>query len=902
MDRKYTKPGGGLDSDWDWGKFTSPVTGSTGTLAPSPITGSSFATSPITGSSFATSPITGTMEATSTGSPFATSPIIMPLASSTRNRSTRVPGKSPGAKYEMARYSRAEKEKKDLEKKKKNRQQLALTKKKEARTTKINVQRRSPVQVLIAALSKRFTIGGGEIPASDFAARGELIAEYNRVMNHLSKSLRDIDPQPLAATHCRLAQNQVSPYMRNFTHGDINHNDFRDNLRPYTSVDGTGGGGDSISALVNNMTNGEHKERLKTKYGLLASNDITNLLIYNDNMPQASIYAIHPAGTKKALESTSHTYLRFQLPHLEAVTADHCLCCNIPNIGTRGYVNANAGTYDYDGTGGNALFGIDEEPYGLLNGWKEPDTVEDPYYGTKYEHRDELTHVFASNQASYCDHWAAMIIGSALGVFINHLTTLDAIIWAALCKTCNTLKGNMVTLKFVTIKLANGKFLTQLAFDEPAARVLINYIFPLGGIVTRKDEGNPIRRDMTEMYNSWDIPKRQSLHAEILARFKAITDHVANEANPLFVRTPMTPGYATQAQAIQECLKVIEINLGNNRLFKGGTIAENNDHDDMDDPGMVELHDILSGSETYKKKITDKIINDFKESNIKLTSKQLEEIVADATNTTSARKIIMDINLYLTMINYNQELDEEWIISMISPMQTALESSDHSNINEYTIHFFNNLLKLYNANPEHYPGEKLRMCINTIDQLQKQYSETNKAQSSTPTTVFTSTTPELSQEDKEHLQVVLKTTLAKLKETNKNLDEVTKLEDYAAIKVFEPDFTIGGVIMLIDYIEKNPLVMKEYDTELINSIKTLNAENLNKIQTKNEDKYYKKGTVFNPTLVKATAGGKPKKVGTKKKRDKQSKRISHGKKNKAGTPKNRKNKKNGTRKNKKSKK
>ena len=327
---------------------------------------------------------------------------------------------------------------------------------------------------------------------------------------------------------------------------------------------------------------------------------------------------------------------------------------------------------------------------------------------------------------------------------------------------------------------------------------------------------------------------------------------------------------------------------------------------------MADLYDILSGSKTYKEKITTKIINEFKKSNINLTKEELNTIVADATNPTSARKIIIDMNLYLTMIRYDQELHEDWIISTIAPMQTALESGDHSSINEYTIHFFNNLLKLYNANPEHYPGEKLRMCINTIDQLQKQSSETNKAQSATSTTIFTPPTQQLSQKEKESLHDVLKKTLAKLTETNKILDNDVSgidVQDYAAIIVTGPDFTIGGVIELIKLIENHQSVMKEYDTELINSIKTLNEENLNKIkenlnkiQKKLENTYYTETVFRSPQRIRVAVGGNPQKIGTKKKRDKQSKRISHGKKNKAGTPKNRKTKKNGTRKNKKSKK
>ena len=278
--------------------------------------------------------------------------------------------------------------------------------------------------------------------------------------------------------------------------------------------------------------------------------------------------------------------------------------------------------------------------------------------------------------------------------------------------------------------------------------------------------------------------------------------------------------------------------------------------------------------------------------------KKSNNTIGSFLKTLDAFKIIMQDSFYFLNYNFLEEIHK-------------LANEENSVIDESTLKLvIKNCVKNGSIKLEEEPGSSVVFDVEEEPVI----TETTVEEVTTPPTViapvtqptvFTPTTPELSQENKERLQVVLKTTLAKLTETNLNLDEVTKLEDYAAIKVFEPDFTIGGVIMLIDYIEKNPLFMKEYDTELINSIKTLNAENLNKIQKKIEDNYYKEGTVFNQhtsKLVEATAGGKPKKVGTKKKRDKQSKRISHGKKNKAGTPKKRKNKKNGTRKNKKFKK
>ena len=168
----------------------------------------------------------------------------------------------------------------------------------------------------------------------------------------------------------------------------------------------------------------------------------------------------------------------------------------------------------------------------------------------------------------------------------------------------------------------------------------------------------------------------------------------------------------------------------------------------------------------------------------------------------------------------------------------------------------------------------------------------------TPTTVFNPPEYDVNQ----FIHVLLEKTFDKLTETNKKLDNdvsVTNVDEYAAI-IVEPNVTIGGVIKLIEDHQKD---MKDH-MYLINSIKTLNKENLNKIQEKRENKYYNK-TVFNPPQripVAATVGGNPQKIGTKKKRDKQSKRISHRKKNKTGISKNRKTKKNGTRKNKKSKK
>ena len=836
------------------------------------------------------------------------------LATSIRPRSTRVPGMSPGARYlyniNIAREEDMMIKAEKTTAVKANRLTTAQKMRNDKKTKELynkltgGISSSASLDLILKAFSKEFTRGNGEINASQLSKNSVIYNAYSSIArievwsttkNKLITpyKVRSVDGQRTPSWHCEEAQKQLnahpySKYTLDFDKGNNNNTDvFNRSVQPIDSVR-------SIDAFAK-MTNIGHKQILDNSYGVL-KNDNALLPLFRDYGSNSTISVIHPAGKKAGKKvgtfyqepKKSNTTLQFVEQDLKAVIAGSCTICDIPLIGFQGKVSAMQADTNLD--------------YDLHSTWNDD----------KYKFGAKLVLVSADTQASYCDHWAAMIIGSLLGVFIEFDTLLHALIFVALCKTCNTKKGNMVTIKLV-IKLINGKYRVQLEFDDTAAWALVDTILPLSGIITpRLDEGNPARRHMDEMVNSLTLTKRNELRKQMFDRIKEVSDRVVDEANKQFDIVNVPLGRATLANIITACIDDIKARLEENPVFEGGTKlykgkggGKEEEEDDMVgiNPGLDRLHGILTGSKDYKDEITAKINSDFKE----LTQKQREEIIADATNTTSARKIIMDINLYLTMINYNQELDEEWIISMISPMQTALESSDHSNINEYTIHFFNNLLKLYNANPEHYPGEKLRVCINTIDQLQKQSSETNKAQSATSTTVFTPITQQLSQKQKEGPRDVLINTLTKLTKIKNDLDNgvnLTDIYEYANIKVSEsePVFTIGGVITYIDSIEKKQIIMEEDDMKLINSIKELNKENMDKIQKKLEDNYYEKGTVFNTQPVTATAGGKPKKVGTKKKRDKQSKRISHGKKNKTETSKNRKTKKTGTRKNKKSKK
>ena len=259
--------------------------------------------------------------------------------------------------------------------------------------------------------------------------------------------------------------------------------------------------------------------------------------------------------------------------------------------------------------------------------------------------------------------------------------------------------------------------------------------------------------------------------------------------------------------------------------------------------------------------------------------KKSNNTIGSFLKTLDAFKIIMQDSFYFLNYNFLEEIHK-------------LANEENSVIEESTLEIIlKNCVKNGSIKIEEEPGSSV------VFDTEEETGSTNKIK--TLNTVFKPREDEVNQ----LIHVLLEKTLEKLKETNKKLDNdvsVTNVDEYAAI-IVEPNVTIGGVIKLI---EDHESVMKDH-MHLINSIKTLNEENLNKIQKKLENDFYKERTVFNhPTRqgILATVGGNPQKIGTKKKRDKQSKRISHRKKNKTGTPKNRKTKKNGTRKNKKSKK
>jgi hypothetical protein len=262
--------------------------------------------------------------------------------------------------------------------------------------------------------------------------------------------------------------------------------------------------------------------------------------------------------------------------------------------------------------------------------------------------------------------------------------------------------------------------------------------------------------------------------------------------------------------------------------------------------------------------------------------KKSNNTIGSFLKTLDAFKIIMQDSFYFLNYNFLEEIHK-------------LANEENSVIEESTLEIIlKNCVKNGSIKIEEEPGSSV------VFDTEEETGSTNKIK--TLNTVFKPREDEVNQ----LIHVLLEKTLEKLKETNKKLDNdvsVTNVDEYAAI-IVEPNVTIGGVIKLI---EDHESVMKDH-MHLINSIKTLNEENLNKIQKKLENDFYKERTVFNhPTRqgILATVGGNPQKIGTKKKRDNQSKRISHMKKNKTGTPKNKKtkkNKKNGTRKNKKSKK
>lgn len=255
--------------------------------------------------------------------------------------------------------------------------------------------------------------------------------------------------------------------------------------------------------------------------------------------------------------------------------------------------------------------------------------------------------------------------------------------------------------------------------------------------------------------------------------------------------------------------------------------------------------------------------------------KKSNNTIGSFLKTLDAFKIIMQDSFYFLNYNFLEEIHK-------------LANEENSVIEESTLEIIlKNCVKNGSIKIEEEPGSSV------VFDTEEETGSTNKIE--TLNTVFKPREDEVNQ----LIHVLLEKTLDKLTETNKKLDNdvsVTNVDEYAAI-IVEPNVTIGGVIKLI---EDHQTDMKDH-MDLINSIKKLNEENLNKIQKKIEDNYYKESTVFNQ-LVRTTVGGNPQKIGTKKKRDKQSKRISHRKKNKTGTSKNRKTKKNGTRKNKKSKK
>jgi hypothetical protein len=227
---------------------------------------------------------------------------------------------------------------------------------------------------------------------------------------------------------------------------------------------------------------------------------------------------------------------------------------------------------------------------------------------------------------------------------------------------------------------------------------------------------------------------------------------------------------------------------------------------------------------------------------------------------------------------------------MISPMQTALEPGDHSSINEYTTHFFNNFLKLYNANTEHYPGEKLRVCINTIDQLQKQSSETKvtptviaptaavAAIPPTPPTaaLVTPPTPPINDEDNAYI-----------------VDQLNKLKtymtDYKKDQSIEHDEEIQNAIQIYTILDNtygpNNPAPKEFSS-LLNEI----SSKYQSLTTEPEKNIW---SDTRKEILVGTSGGKPSnKRNSKQKQKKQSKRISYIKKHKTRkTRKNRKTKK-----------
>ena len=149
-----------------------------------------------------------------------------------------------------------------------------------------------------------------------------------------------------------------------------------------------------------------------------------------------------------------------------------------------------------------------------------------------------------------------------------------------------------------------------------------------------------------------------------------------------------------------------------------------------------------------------------------------------------------------------------------------------------------------------------------------------------------------------NLTEMLEKTKKRLTEIEKNKEEYPKTELHLeSFEVQGAKISIGDVVTIIDN-DKSKILSKGFKPsidsieELIKSITSNNTNNTKIVPP----------TPPGTQEVAATAGGNPKTVKTKKKRDNQSKRISHRNKNKTGTSKNRKTKKNGTRKNKKSKK